>query len=704
VAADPSILRIETIMHHLRRAFAAVMLLASAVPLSAQDAWYAGPDMAMTRQRHSATLLSDGRLLVAGGAYDFWGEIATETCEIYDPSTDSWSNAASMSVARSSHTATLLPSGKVLVSGGFNGGGYALSSAELYDPISNSWTSVDAMGYGRYRHQAIVLNDDEILVVGGRQGNADGTGAMRIWAPVSTCEIYSVSADTWTPAAPMNETRVESGLARLPDGRVLAAGGINDTLVISDWGQPASRTCEIYDPVTDTWSLTDSLQSARNFVRLVTLDDNTVLSVGGEYDQFALYDSQIFDVYAERWLPADSLGSPRIVTEVVKLPNGDVISIGGWAYLWSTQTNTVEHYSVTDAAWGPVDALTYNRGWHTATLLGNGDIIVTGGTAADQSPMRSTEIYRLNREAYAIAAVSDAPGDEGGFVRLFWNSHAEDQRGAAGAVTGYAVYLRDDQNGQPLSGVASGKWRMVGSTDARGLGRYALTVPALETSTHASLRPSEYLIAAVNNGWTVAMTPVASGAAFDNRGPNAVQSLRTETGGNGLSLAWSGSTSADVDHYEIFSGDRPDFVVDDNSRIGTSSQASFSTSGAAGRYIRVRARDAASNPGLASPPIRTDGATAAPVESTATEFSLGSVYPLPARDAAMLPVTLASTGIVTVSIYDQLSREVARVDGLMLPAGRSVVRLDLGSLVPGSYVCTVSTGAHQSSTRMTVVR
>jgi hypothetical protein len=691
-------------MHHLRLAVTALALLAAALPLSAQDSWISGPDMAMTRQRHSATLLSDGRLLVAGGAYDFWGEAATATCEIFDPTTETWSSAASMSVARSSHTATLLPSGKVLVTGGYNGGGYALSSAELYDPTNDQWSTLDAMSYGRYRHQAIVLNSDEILVVGGRQGNIDGGGAMTIWAPVSTCEIYHVSTDTWSAAASMNEVRVECGLALLPDGRVLAAGGINDTLVISDWGQPASQTCEIYDPVTDAWTTTDWLQSARNFVRLVTLDDNTVLSVGGEYDQFALYDSEIYDVYNATWSQTDSLGSPRIVAEVLKLPNGDVMTIGGWAYLWSSQTSTVETYSVNDADWSPLASLSVDRGWHTATLLGNGDIIVAGGTGSNGQPLQSTEIYRMNSGAFAIAAISDAPGDEGGFVRVVWNPHQMDRRGASGSVGGYAIYLRDDVDGEPVAGAPSGKWRMVGSTEARGLKRYALTVASTATSTPHDRRPSEYFVAAIGGGDNVAFTGIERGAAFDNRGPAPATALRATAAGSSVELAWTGSSSEDVDHYEVFSGDVPGFAIDESSRIGTTSSATFAASGTAGRYIRVRAIDHASNPGPATPPVNVDGTTIAPVLPVIYSFSVGNAYPLPTSGGTTIPVVLPAPATVTVTLVDELSRVVARIDGLELAAGRNPVRLELGSLPPGAYTCTVRAGTRLESTRVTIVR
>jgi len=162
-------------------AFLALLLnvpLVQAQPSGTQ--WLQTSSLDQARQRHSATLLPDGRVLVAGGAYDFWGEKATSTCEIYDPITEKWTPAASMTEARSSHIAILLNDGRVFVTGGYAGSGYALASSEIYDPASNTWTPMASMHIQRYRHTAAVLNDDQIIIVGGRRCNLDGKTSMDI--------------------------------------------------------------------------------------------------------------------------------------------------------------------------------------------------------------------------------------------------------------------------------------------------------------------------------------------------------------------------------------------------------------------------------------------------------------------------------------------------------------------------------------------
>lgn len=689
-------------MHQLRVATTAFIILFSHAALFAQSNWISATDMSSTRQRHSATLLSDGRLLISGGALDFWGEVASATCEIYDPATEAWSSAGAMTVARSSHTSTLLPNGKVLVTGGYNGGGYALSSAEIYDPVTDQWTSTTSMTYGRYRHQAVVLNADSILIIGGRQGNVDGHGVMNIWAPVSTCEIYRISDGLMLAAAPMNETRVESGIALLPDGRVLVAGGINDTLVISDWGQPASKTCEIYDPVVDTWSYTDSLQSPRNFVRLVTLDDNHVLSVGGEFDQYALYDSEIYNVYTGTWNLTDSMSSPRIVTEVVKLPGGGVMSIGGWSYLWSSQTNTAEYFTPETTNWNTVESMSIDRGWHTATMLDNGDILVAGGTSSRGNALASCEIYRVNSlSTFSIAAVGDAPSDEGGFVRVFWNPHPQDVRGAS-AVSGYSVYVRDDQ-GTQLEGTDGGTWKVVASTDARGLRRYALNVPSPETSSSEVRRTREYVVAAIRGTSVLRVTPSVTGSAFDNKGPAQVKTLRAVPENSRALLTWQGPASTDVDHYEVFRGTSPDFVMNATTLIGTSTTSTLQAPTSEG-YFRVRAVDRASNAGVPSAPVTLDGINASPGTDGVRSISIGSAHPIPAADMLVVPVTSSQSCRASIRIVDALSREVATLSSYALAPGMNAVRIDVSGVAPGSYLCFIAIDGKLHSTRFVVAR
>src|SRR5690349_2912572 len=100
----------------------AIGVVASLVSPAAASDWSSAARMADGRFSHTATLLPSGKVLVAGGlggARPYW---AIASAELYDPATNSWSSAGSMATARGSHTATLLPSGKVLVAGGSSSG------------------------------------------------------------------------------------------------------------------------------------------------------------------------------------------------------------------------------------------------------------------------------------------------------------------------------------------------------------------------------------------------------------------------------------------------------------------------------------------------------------------------------------------------------------------------------------------------------
>ncbi|MFC4116405.1 DUF6603 domain-containing protein [Nonomuraea zeae] len=191
-------------------------------------AWSAAQPMTDARTGHQAVLLDDGRVLVTGGALPTGdgNERAIAYCEIYDPATGAWTPTGSLATPRKGHQATLLPDGRVLVTGGdavvAADGTFSprsLASAELYDPVAGSWTPAAGMPGGRSRHRAILTGSGVVLVVG-------GTGAPAFTAGYRNVAAYDPQSGTWTSAAGPALGRSAFAVAELSDQRVLIAGGV----------------------------------------------------------------------------------------------------------------------------------------------------------------------------------------------------------------------------------------------------------------------------------------------------------------------------------------------------------------------------------------------------------------------------------------------------------------------------------------------
>jgi N-acetylneuraminic acid mutarotase len=207
-----------------------------------------GGKMATTRANHTATLLPNGKVLIAGGMNVYvprirWGS-CTNLAELYDPATDSFSPAGAMTVVHCGHTATLLQNGRVLVVGG--------TDAELYDPASNSWSSAGTMN-AAHGGSAVLLPNGKVLLAG-------ATTPPELYDPATG--TFSV---TGSPANLYSGTR---SAVLLANGKVLIAGG------------PAGQ-CELYDSFTGTWSATGSLNSTRFGFGMSLLPNGSVLVTDG---------------------------------------------------------------------------------------------------------------------------------------------------------------------------------------------------------------------------------------------------------------------------------------------------------------------------------------------------------------------------------------------------------------------------------------
>jgi N-acetylneuraminic acid mutarotase len=214
----------------------------------------------------TATLLRNGKVLVAGGFGDFG---ATSAAELYDPSTGTWKATGSMARARGAHTATLLRSGKVLVAGGDNNGRFEAMS-ELYNPSAGTWSATGSLSTGRAAHTATLLPDGDVLVAGGLHSTPRNTNAT------DTAELYNPSTGTWSATGSMSTPRQGPTATLLPSGKVLVAGGFP---II--YGYTVTATAELYNPSTGTWSATGTMNTARGSQTATLLHGNRVLVAGG---------------------------------------------------------------------------------------------------------------------------------------------------------------------------------------------------------------------------------------------------------------------------------------------------------------------------------------------------------------------------------------------------------------------------------------
>jgi hypothetical protein len=236
------------------------------------------------REFHTATLLADGRVLIAGGlsgappttssiilASFETAETSSSvlaTAEIYDPATGTFRTTGSMSTFRDHHTATLLADGRVLVAGG-GGEAYASStSADVYDPATGRFTRTGSMRTGRWLHTATLLDDGEVLILGGRSPND---------SVYRSAELYDPRQGTFRSAGNMREGRQQHTATLLEDGRVLIAGGYwSDG---HDWRVLASA--EMYDPGRGSFAAVGSIGTPRQEHMATRLPDGRVLIVGG---------------------------------------------------------------------------------------------------------------------------------------------------------------------------------------------------------------------------------------------------------------------------------------------------------------------------------------------------------------------------------------------------------------------------------------
>lgn len=352
--------------------------------------WTATGSLTIAREQHTANLLPNGQVLVTGGkSFTPSGTTLLNTAELYgDPASFlSWANTGSLSHPRAGHTATILPTGKVLVTGGFTrpiSTPQAIASSELYDVATGIWTATGDLNGARYGHTATLLPNGKVLVAGGGLGGRN------------TAELYDPATGMWSSTGNLGVARTSHTATLLPNGQVLVTGGLNGSTVLAG--------AELYNPATGVWTSTTGLAAARYDHTATLLTDGRVLVAGGQAGGVALASGELYQWGTGTWSPAaGNMMAARYSHTATLAPNGRVIAAGG--FNGGSYLNTIEVYD-TLSGWQPTSGLVSANSSHTATLLTNGKVIIAGGT--NGSSLNSATLFDLASGSRSAPGMTDA--------------------------------------------------------------------------------------------------------------------------------------------------------------------------------------------------------------------------------------------------------------------------------------------------------
>ena len=354
------------------------------------EKWSAGPSLTGRRERHTTTVLPDGRVLLVGD----WGGTDV-TNELYDPDGGAWSVLpGQMAVPRSSHSAVLLDDGRVLVVGGFNNSpARDVDLAEIFDPRTLSWSDAGVFGTGRKNIAAVRLLDGRVLLAGGQREVTPPTGIQ------DEVSIYDPDAGSWTALPPMLATRGTPSLSPLHDQQYLIAGGTGTganeaDVLVPDGGR-------VLDPLgagNNRWAQT-----------AVTLANGEIALVGGSNAGGPTGRVLVYFGGNAQWTEVAPVPEVQTQHTATLLPDGTVLVVGRGAWRrvndsWfdAGQTNrtghtatllvdgrvlivgpdrTVDTYDPGTGSWARASDLPSARQGHTATLLADGRVLVAGGSS-----------------------------------------------------------------------------------------------------------------------------------------------------------------------------------------------------------------------------------------------------------------------------------------------------------------------------------
>lgn len=345
---------------------------------------------------HSATLLADGRVLIAGGMHrdgDIYGmTIGYRTdADIYDPATDTFGTPAPLVTPHYRHAATLLPDGRVLITGGEESG-VTKTTCEIFDPATGGFTATDSLSAARSGHNAILLPDSRVLILGGATIE-NATVTLLASTEMSTPDMNG----TWEAGGELTTPRRSHTATPLLDGKILITGGYDGAY---------QTAAELYDPSNGTLAPTGPMTTPRAYHRATLLADGRVLVSGGFNSGGAVGSAELFDPASGTFGVTGSLQHARSHHGATLLANGQVLITGGFH---SSALGSAEIYDPGSGTFSTSGPLLFARANHTATLLHDGRVLIGGGFGGGYPT--TAELYDPMTRSFATTGTLD--GREG---------------------------------------------------------------------------------------------------------------------------------------------------------------------------------------------------------------------------------------------------------------------------------------------------
>ncbi|MBI2394944.1 MAG: hypothetical protein HYV09_35570 [Deltaproteobacteria bacterium] len=354
-------------------------------PAMVDPSWTATGSMAVARGLHTATVLSSGEVLIAGGG----GSTSAETsAELYNPTSGVFASTGVLKQGRSEHGAALTGANLVLIVGGSNSAIGTLDSAELYNRTSGTFTFTSSYPLSATGVTATTLPTGNVLVAGGYHTDPESAETL------SFAMVYSSGSGTFGPSIPMAAAHFGHSATLLASGKVLVAGG-------------GTSVAELFDPTAGTFTTTASLASPRSWHSAVRLPSGKVLLAGGGLSG-GTTTAEIFDPAGSgSFAPTGSMGASRR-GHVASLLAGRVIVAGGSP--GSGHLSSAELFDPAASsgvgAFATIAAMASKRSSATISQLSGSKVLVVGGQ--HETGVTSTaEIYALSADGATCSTNND---------------------------------------------------------------------------------------------------------------------------------------------------------------------------------------------------------------------------------------------------------------------------------------------------------